>query len=1325
MNYTSVEQIVVGEVEPFSNEDPILVICDNWPSLAFALCLKGYSNVTARVSSEVQTLLTSLKRDSRNDDIIDFNFIDDSDSWPVCCGDRRDATLFIQGNEAFVNKNLTRYAGTVKRIISLSNATHRGASGLMVTHGNMGGVTNGRYQVNLHNCNKLKGGWNKLGLTRRLKNILKSTEKGITVGNVDNYINHRKRKRNCAEMKVVNPNMKINTNTSQIEVVAPCVLNRSGWVRRMVTKEELLDAYDINTEILSVIASSSDAETLLSYITHSAPGKVCEGLVSAFTTAHHSQNITNTVGSFMNEKRDEGIQWMVDENEGLINDANAKRGDDWETDVSQWNKYIVTEFKSDVEWHDFEACNQEYCSDNNIDIDSFKSRTVGPMICKGEVSEAHLNLFAGLRRLMLRKYRRNLTKSFSTYAKKRYGENWTDELKGRGKLFELLSKPKNNISNNKKRKRGYDREQKHTLMSSSLVKDLHIDVEVASEGIRRVCDFDDGGSGDETNWWDWSGGSTLFFWRWHPFMNREARSGTPVWRTGAFAPYRKRQTWPKNPDHKTKMISKLVKVVRRGYIQTGQICSLTGFFAVPKGENDIRMVYDATKCGLNDTIWAPTFLLPTIDTTLRQVDIGGFMSDIDLGEMFLNFPLDDKLKKYAGVDLTELRQELIDIGIDVDSEFGKNRIFLRWTRCLMGLRSSPYTAVRYFAWIEEFIRGSRSDKGNVFRFDQVRLNLPGMSCYDPSLPPVGKILNVGQGLVPNFSVYIDDIRICGGTLRDVVKAARRIASRCNYMGIQDAPRKRRFPSRAPGVWSGAKSISTSSGLYTCTTQAKWERGKNILLEWEREYKENNGKLNRKDMEKGRGFLVHLARTYPIMVSNLKGIHHAIESWRSGRDGNGWKISNNEWRLFLEEISERESDDVDHFDWHEEKKAYLAKHDKDAPAIVDASKVKRFSDDLNELLNLMRAEKPPRRLVRGKNVVLVKYGFGDASGCGFGASWESDKGISFRMGIWSEEVNKDKSSNFRELKNLVETLELMGKNDELNGVEIFFFTDNSTAERAFYKGSSSSKLLHELVSRLKNLEMYVGCKIYLCHVSGKRMIAQGTDGLSRGNTAEGVMKKGNMLEFIPLHLTALERSSSLLNWLRLLCEGHDEKERKLEILDPLDWYERGHDHLGNIQNMDGLWMPKIQSGLFLWHPAPAAAETALEELRMARLKRTKSTHVFVCPRLLEPQWRSHLHKSADLVLEIPAGTSFWPEDMFEPLIIGLYFPYLSHRPWELRHSPSLVELGRRLRPLWKTDEKSAGIILREFWSKERSFSNLSPKLVFKMLHSFQALELSHP
>jgi hypothetical protein len=47
------------------------------------------------------------------------------------------------------------------------------------------------------------------------------------------------------------------------------------------------------------------------------------------------------------------------------------------------------------------------------------------------------------------------------------------------------------------------------------------------------------------------------------------------------------------------------------------------------------------------------------------------------------------------------------------------------------------------------------------------------------------------------------------------------------------------------------------------------------------------------------------------------------------------------------------------------------------------------------------------------------------------------------------------------------------------------------------GASTSPLLHRLIVDIKTLELELDCQVEVVHVPGTAMIAQGTDGLSRG------------------------------------------------------------------------------------------------------------------------------------------------------------------------------------------------------------------------------------
>ena len=140
-------------------------------------------------------------------------------------------------------------------------------------------------------------------------------------------------------------------------------------------------------------------------------------------------------------------------------------------------------------------------------------------------------------------------------------------------------------------------------------------------------------------------------------------------------------------------------------------------------------------------------------------------------------------------------------------------------------------------------------------------------------------------------------------------------------------------------------------------------------------------------------------------------------------------------------------------------------------------------------------------------------------------------------------------------------------------------------------------------------------------------------------------------------------------------------------------------------MDKVWLPLYKPGTFLWSPAPAAGRHAIEEVRQARHKRQESSHIFVCPRLMWNEWRRHVHKSADLIFQLPAGNEVWTQNMHEPLIFAIYLPYLHRCPWELRKTRLLVDLERSLRKVLKENIGAAGDILSEFLGNSRRLDSM--------------------
>jgi hypothetical protein len=180
---------------------------------------------------------------------------------------------------------------------------------------------------------------------------------------------------------------------------------------------------------------------------------------------------------------------------------------------------------------------------------------------------------------------------------------------------------------------------------------------------------------------------------------------------------------------------------------------------------------------------------------------------------------------------------------------------------------------------------------------------------------------------------------------------------------------------------------------------------------------------------------------------------------------------------------------------------------------------------------------------------------------------------------------------------------------LKDCKLFVFTDNSTVEGCFYQGNSKSPHLHALVLDLQPLEMTYGMTIHVIHISGQRMIAQGTDGCSRGSMMEGVMAGQDTLSFIDLAHTAVKHHLPLLTWVHSWMG-----RQKLEPLTSKRWFEEGHGIRGGFLDKHKIWMPtrKPKNELHLWAPQPSVVDAALEELLKGHYKRMDAFHVFLIP-----------------------------------------------------------------------------------------------------------------
>jgi hypothetical protein len=352
------------------------------------------------------------------------------------------------------------------------------------------------------------------------------------------------------------------------------------------------------------------------------------------------------------------------------------------------------------------------------------------------------------------------------------------------------------------------------------------------------------------SWFEWSMGSTPFFWRWSEDSRALIRDGHPPWMKGPLPHSVKPQRSERNPAVQHMIHNKLRNVHDKGYIGAGDVLNLTSYFAVPKGDSDIRMVYDASASGLNKCLWAPTFALPSSDTLLDLLTPESWMSDMDMGEQFLNFHLHEALQPYCGIDVRPF--------FDCTHT---NTMWLRWSRCMMGLRISPYVAIKSTYLGEEIVQGNPGDNLNPLHWEKVCFNLPGSPQYTPSLPWVRRTTHTGE-IASSVPRYVDDMRPVGSSAEACWDAMHQSATYFSYLGIQITGRKTRPPSQVPGPWAGTLAFASPDGIGVACLPEKWLKAQRYIDELQLELQEH-ASMDHKQLERIRGFL----STYSVPIQS--------------------------------------------------------------------------------------------------------------------------------------------------------------------------------------------------------------------------------------------------------------------------------------------------------------------------------------------------------------------------------------------------------------------------------------------------------------------------
>lgn len=127
----------------------------------------------------------------------------------------------------------------------------------------------------------------------------------------------------------------------------------------------------------------------------------------------------------------------------------------------------------------------------------------------------------------------------------------------------------------------------------------------------------------------------------------------------------------------------------------------------------------------------------------------------------------------------------------------------------------------------------------------------------------------------------------------------------------------------------------------------------------------------------------------------------------------------------------------------------------------------------------------------------------------------------------------------------------------------------------------------------------------------------------------------MLQFVPLHLTPLEREPLLNEFIKVFPATVE-----YQLLTPEGWYTDA-----------------IHEGNFIWNVPPAADGVVYEMVDRARLRRPTSMHLVFIPRLLTGRWRRLMTRRTNCYIKID-WDEVWPLVIHhEPLLMFVAFPFL--------------------------------------------------------------------
>jgi hypothetical protein len=150
-------------------------------------------------------------------------------------------------------------------------------------------------------------------------------------------------------------------------------------------------------------------------------------------------------------------------------------------------------------------------------------------------------------------------------------------------------------------------------------------------------------------------------------------------------------------------------------------------------------------------------------------------------------------------------------------------------------------------------------------------------------------------------------------------------------------------SWTPGPWSGSMAYTDNSeeGVRILISHKKWGKVRYIWAVLGQGW--NSMWVDHKDLEKSRGFLIYVSRTYPPLNPFMEGFYFTIDDWRPKRDDEGWRLT--QYELEASKGS------------YEESGVMEVQESADQAPPVRIQEVTRLKDDVDVLRLLTEAESP--------------------------------------------------------------------------------------------------------------------------------------------------------------------------------------------------------------------------------------------------------------------------------------------------------------------------------------------------------------------------------